>query len=59
MFEAGKPMPDDKKFAHIWQEIAANASKETDPKKLQKLAEKLNHALLDLQKKTPDKRDAA
>lgn len=52
-------MPDDKKFAHIWQEIAANASKETDPKKLQKLAEKLNHALLDLQKKTPDKRDAA
>jgi hypothetical protein len=56
-------MSDDRQFARTWQEIAAHASKETDPKKMQKLAEKLSHALQERQKRMHErmheKRDAA
>ena len=52
-------MRDEKKFAHTWQEIAAHASKETDPKKLQRLAQRLEHVLLERQKKINVKRRVA
>ena len=45
---------DDRKFARTRQEVAAHASKE-----MQKLAEKLNHALLVGQKRIRGKRAAA
>ena len=52
-------MSNDKEFAHMWQKIAAQASQETDLERLQKLAEKLNQALVDRQKRITLTREAA
>ena len=38
-------MTDDTNFARTWRDIATEASRETDPRKLQDLAEELNRAL--------------
>ena len=52
-------IPDDRNFARTWQEIAVHASKETNPEKLQKLAENLNRALQDRQRRIMAKGAAA